>query len=154
MVTIRRIDARAHVRATEVPDRVLTAITNIFPKTLQEELVTTWTKVEAHSGIPMSIVTIVLEKTKACFSAFDSIIDNLPKPDRKTLSRTIEARLDDQCVFYLRLEKQEAFLERLKLAIGPDVISLQIHLQQYPRCKQDDVVEFLTNRLENVGGSS
>ncbi|NHI83128.1 MAG: hypothetical protein EAX81_02320 [Candidatus Thorarchaeota archaeon] len=152
MMAVRRIEARAHVRATEVPDRVLAAVTNVFPEIYHDQLETTWTKVETHSGILMFVVIAVLEGEKACINAFESIMNTLSMPDKRTLSRTIESRIDDQCIFYLRLEKQEAFLERLKLAIGPDVISLRVHLQQLPRCKYDDAAKFIIDRLENAGG--
>jgi RNA binding exosome subunit len=154
MVTIGRIEARAHARATEVLERVETAIINIFPSSVRESLKISRMKVEGHAHIQMSIVAAVLTSEKACEVALDYLIASLDPKDKRSIVRTIDLRIDEQCNFFLRIDKQEAFLERLHLAAGPDVISVQVHFRHYPRCSPEDALEYLSERLGDVGGIS
>ncbi|MFX1368018.1 MAG: RNA-binding domain-containing protein [Promethearchaeota archaeon] len=154
MVTIGRIEARAHSRATEVLERVEAAITNLFPLSVRENLKISQTKVEGHAHIQMSIVAAVLTSENACQATLDYLVDSMSPKDKKSILRTIDLRIDEDCTFFLRIDKQEAFLERIQLATGPDVISVQVHFQHRPRCSPEDALEYLSSRFGNVGGTS
>lgn len=154
MVTIGRIEARAHARATEVVERVETAIANLFPPSVRETLKFTRVKVEGHAHIQLSIIAAILTSKKACEKTLDHLVDSMSPRDKRSIVRTIDLRLDEQCTFFLRIDKQEAFLDRLHLATGPDVISVQVHFRYYPRCNPEDALEYLTDRFGDAGGSS
>jgi hypothetical protein len=42
----------------------------------------------------------------------------------------------------------------MNLADGPDVISVQINFQQFPRCVPESVLKYLGDRLGDGGGTS
>jgi len=86
--------------------------------------------------------------------AFDYLVESLDSRAKRAILRTIDLRLDEQCTFFLRIDKQESYLGNLSLANGPDVISVQIHFQQYPRCVPENVSKYLGDRLGDVGGTS
>ncbi|MFW9961945.1 MAG: RNA-binding domain-containing protein [Candidatus Sifarchaeia archaeon] len=146
------IETRAFSRATEVPDRVVTAILNLYPEKYRHLLEFDSTKVEGHSGNEILIIESFLRDKAGCDAALSYIFGKLDERDRSRLLNSLERRLDEHCLFFIRIDKQAAFLNNLALAKGPDVISVQVHIRQYPRCKQEDAVRMLEDRLLKAGG--
>lgn len=56
--------------------------------------------------------------------------------DKKRLYHLFDMRLDDSGILYLRFDKQEAFLGRLKLSESEDVIRVRIRFSAYPISKE------------------
>ena len=154
MPFIDRIEIRAHSRATEVLERVKEAILNLFPEVTKEIVTITSKTTEGHLQIPIVIVTAILEKRKHCEATFSHIIEKLTLTDRMTLARTLDLRLDEKCVLFLRIDKQAAFLNDVRLSTDPDMISVKIHLRQYPRCEREESIEYLEKYLKNHEGAS
>lgn len=151
---IDRIEARAHCRATEVIERVQTAVLNIFPESIQEAVQIALETTEGHRQARIVVVSAVLEDKAACDDTLSFIAEALSESDRRAIMRSLSLRLDDQCILFLRIDKQESFLDRIQLAKGPDVISVKMHLKQYPRCKPLDVETFLVERFQLDRGQS
>jgi RNA binding exosome subunit len=95
------------------------------------------------------VISGLLRHKRSCEDTLTTILSSISQNERKELTRTLSQRLDDKCVFFLRIDKQAAYLERVKLANGPDVISIRIHIRQYPRCVREDAEEFLRSRLDD-----
>lgn len=56
--------------------------------------------------------------------------------DLRRLLDTLDSRVDDDCTFYLRLDKQEAFLGRLVMLETGDVISVSGKIESYPKRRE------------------
>ena len=147
MPFIRKIEARAYARATEVTDRVADAILNVFPEETRQNVIITGERVEGQSGDEIVIFTGFLDSTEDCELTFDYILNNLKKSDRGTLRRTLDLRLSEKCVSFLRIDKQGAFLEKIRLADNADVIRARIYFKDSPRCKPEDAIHFIEQRL-------
>ncbi|MHA2058391.1 MAG: RNA-binding domain-containing protein [Candidatus Thorarchaeota archaeon] len=147
-----KVEARAYSRATEVSDRVVIAILNLYPEKFRELVELESTKVEGQSGDDILIVESNLKDKAGCKASLDYIFERLDESDRRRLSNSLTRRIDRNCLFFIRIDKQAAFLDDIVLAKGPDVISVQIHIRQYPRCKQEDAVTMLEDRLRSAGG--
>jgi len=152
MSFVAKVEARAYSRATEVSDRVVAAILNLYPEKFRELVEFESTKVEGQSGDDILIVESHLKDKIGCEATLDYILEKLDKRDRRRLSNSLIQRLDKNCLFFIRIDKQAAFLDDIVLEKGPDVISVQIHIRQYPKCKQDDTVTMLEERLRVAGG--
>jgi RNA binding exosome subunit len=76
----------------------------------------------------------------------------LDENDRRHLSSSLTDRIDKNCLLFVRIDKQAAFLDDIVLAKGPDVIIIRIHIRQYPKCRQEEVRIMLEERLRAVGG--
>ena len=151
---VNRIEARAHSRATEVIDRVQSAVLNLFPESVRESVQIVRETTEGHRQTLIVVLSAVLEDKEACETALSFIADTLSETDRWTIIRSLPLRLDDQCILFLRIDKQESFLGRIQLANDADVISVKIHLKQYPRCKPSDVEAFLVESFQLDRGQS
>ena len=152
MVFVAKIEARAYSRATEVSERVVKAILNLYPEKFHELVNIETTKVEGQSGQNILIVASRLEDKAGSETTLDYIFRRLEERDRRSLSNSLLQRIDEKCIFFVRIDKQAAFLNSIGLAKGPDMISVQIHIRQYPKCKQDDVRTMLEDRLQTAGG--
>ena len=152
MSFVAKIEARAYSRATEVPERVIEAVLNLYAEKFRELVQFGSTKVEGHSGDEFLIVESMLKDKTGCEATLDHIFGRLDERDRRHLRNSLLRRIDRNCLFFVRIDKQAAFLEDIKLAKGPDVISIQVHIQQYPKCRQEDARTMLEDRLDSAGG--
>ena len=152
MTFVAKIEARAYSRATELPERVESAILNVFPENLRKEVAVSSSKAEGHSGYNIRIIVATLKKVQGGESTLDYIFASFDDRDQRRVKNSLLQRLDENCSFFLRIDKQAAFLGRLVLADRPDVISVKIDIKQYPKCKQEDAIEMLETRLHVAGG--
>ena len=89
---------------------------------------------DTHHGGTVHVVEATLDKSRAVRDALGRILA-LPGA-RDDLAATIEARTDDDGVFYLRVDKQEAFAGRLVLTRGEDAVQLRLKMEHYPATRE------------------
>ena len=152
MSFVAKVEARAYCRATEEYDRVVTAILNLYPEKFRNLVELKSTKVEGQSGDFILIVESKLLDKIGTETTLDYIFGRLNENDRRRLGNSLKDRLDRNCLFFVRIDKQAAFLDDIVLAKGADVISIKIHVRQYPKCRQEDVKIMLEDRLRAVDG--
>lgn len=152
MPFVSRIEARAYSYATEQIDRVRTAVTNVYAEEIRQDLKIEMSKTKSHNQVPIVVVSAVLDRKKDCKLTFDYLMKSFPQEDRLEIGRTLLERISERCVLFLRLDKQEAFSERITLARGPDIIGVKVYLRQYPRCVLDDAIALVRNQLQVSGG--
>ena len=150
MPFIRKIEARAYSRATEISEKVLTAILGIFPENVRQNVSVSKEKAEGQSGDSISIVSGLLENRDECEITFDYILKHLVKSDRSAIKRSIDLRLNRNCAFFLRIDKQGAFLGKMKLANNTDVIRARFYFRDRPRCKKKDAILMIEKRLQDA----
>jgi RNA binding exosome subunit len=148
MPFIGKIEARAYSRGTEIVDRVTEAVLNLYPEELRDSVDVEAESTESHKNTEIIVILASIEKKIHCEQTFTRIIESLSERERKTLRRTLSRRLDDQCVLFLRIDKQASYLGEIRLASNSDVISVRVHLREYPRCLRSDAEVFLTDCLQ------
>ena len=154
MTFIEMVKARAFSSATEVIERVETAVLNIYPEELRKKVSIRKSKTEGHMHTSIIVISTTLQGKQACESTFDYISRRLSPEDRRTLEDSLTQRIDEQCVLFVRIDKQASYLKTIQLARNPDMISVQIHIRQYPRCIQAEVKKMIVKRLYSVGDST
>ncbi len=152
MSFVAKVEARTYSRATEMSERVVTAILNLYPEKFRDSVEVESTKVEGQSGDEILIIEATLDDKVWSEATLDYIFGKFEERDCRRLQNSLTRRLDKNCVLFIRIDKQEAFLGNIVLARDPDVISVQIHIRQYPRCNLEDAMKMLEDRLRAVGG--
>ncbi len=147
MVFIETIEARAYSRATEVVARVQQAVMTLFPDDVRARISHQTTKTEGHSQNPITVLSAVLKGSNDCDHTISYLLKRISSEEAKVILESLDQRLDETCTLFLRIDKQEAYLGRVRLAIGPDVINIQFHIRNYPRCTADDVRHFIGDIL-------
>jgi RNA-binding protein len=136
------LNFRTFTHSTEDEERVVRAM--VFTSGVSE---VSRTKSSGYHGNPITI----LEATVGGRKEIDAFFGRLGKVAIEELVRTLERRIDDECSFFLRLDKQEAYLGRLVLAKKDDVIALRAKVKVYPRRKSialEAVARYLESYLE------
>ncbi|MBD3160158.1 MAG: hypothetical protein GF309_15380 [Candidatus Lokiarchaeota archaeon] len=147
MPFIQRIEFRAHAQATEVVERVQNAVLHLFPEDIREDIELDSVLTEGHNENRIVVISTTVKKKRVCNSILDYIFSNLSLEDKLYLESTLDARVDESCTLFLRFDKQAAYLDNIKIAAGPDLISVSVHLLQYPRCVREDAKEMILSRL-------
>ncbi len=150
MPFVEKVEARAYSRATEVVDRVKRAVFTLFPESLWDKVNISTTKTEGHGQVPIHVVIASIKGKKQAQTTFSSLVDRLEEADRRWLAASIDQRLDEKCVLYLRVDKQDAFNGDIHIAKGPDVIRVKVYLREYPRCDRQKTIEYVRNTLARV----
>ncbi len=148
MPIVDRIEARAYSYETEVTERVVSAVVNLFPSDIRPSLEVRTQKTDGHSHTTIIVVNALLTGNRKCTGAFDHMIHRLSHEDRRNLLRSLDLRLNDDCVLFLRFDKQQAYLNEIRLQNTPDVIRVQVHIRYYPRCDRKQAISDLQELLE------
>ena len=130
------IRLRAFVYATEEREKVLEAMRNIMDGELKTR------HAEGAYGDPIEIIEMSGKRDRDA----RGIISTMNESDRKSLFDTLDERTDDDSIFHFRLDRQEAYLGKLRLASGGDVIGVELKLQSYPASREkaiESMKEFL-----------
>ncbi|HMK48011.1 MAG TPA: RNA-binding domain-containing protein [Methanocella sp.] len=118
---------RTQAHATEEPSRVRQALATVLPQDIPIDSAET----EGYFGNPITIFTAKLEK-KTAAQYMDFLREKLPEADLKELISELPKRVDEDCAFYLRLSKQDAFLGNIRITYAEDAIALKAKLAVYP----------------------
>lgn len=149
MPFICKIEARVYARATEITERVSTAVLNVFPEDVRKNVSISEEKAEGQSGDIISILSGELIDTEECEITFDFILKHMDKKDRRTLMRSLDLRFDEKCVFFLRIDKQGAFLGKIRMDNNTDTIQTRFYFRDTPRCKKKDAMLLIERHLQN-----
>lgn len=125
------IRLRATGHPTEDPAKVAAAVA--FVAGLPEAAPTV-TDLESHHGGTVRWVELVLDRSRDVRALLQRVLD-LPGA-RADLAATLDARTDDEGVFYLRLDKQEAAQGRLALTRGEDAVQARLKMEHYPATRE------------------
>ncbi len=132
------VDVRVFAHATEDPEKVLTAVRNLFPLSLAETAKFEKSSLVGHHGNPITLFTSQLTDKKLLPALLEKIGSDLNALDKEALNQEIKLHLEKHN-FYLRFDKQSAFLGALKFAQN-DPIHLKIHFKDKP---PEEIVEIL-----------
>ena len=136
-----RLHARTFSHATEDLEKVKLAFANAVG-TLDMKI----SKSEGLHGNPITIIEGETKESRLISGLFGRLRDS----DLNTIIQTIDARTDEGCNLFLRLDKQAAYEGRVELTEGNDVVSVRIRVGAFPsRCDvaKELVKSFVTGEL-------
>ncbi len=126
---IHNISYRAFVYGTENEEKVKKAIKTLFPNSLIQREVT-----EGHYKTPVFILYDKIDN-KRDIKNFIETLDNLGVHDKKGILRDLNKKMDDKGNFFLRFDKQKAYLGELKVVEHGNSIHVKIKMAAYPAKK-------------------
>jgi len=121
---------RTYVHATEDEDKVLQAIAFLLGDVEVKQVRST-----GFYGNPITILEGKLDKDKQIKSFWEKLEDARPGII-KSIIRTLDSRIDNEGTFFVRFDKQKAYLGEYKLAEGQDVIETRWRVAVYPSKKE------------------
>ena len=127
-VPIAYIDIRVFAHATEDTEKVLSAVHNVFPTELGDKVVFKKTSLTGHYRNPLILFETRVKEKDAVKAVFEKLASGLGSLDKELLNKEIKQRLD-KGNFYIRIDKQSAYLNELKLC-STDPIRFRIHFKK------------------------
>jgi RNA binding exosome subunit len=134
-ISIGYIDIRVFSHATEDTERVLNAVRNMFPPGEVDNVVFKKNSLTGHHGNQIVLFETRIKEKKAVEAIFCNLSSGLSSLDKEQLSSEIKQHLEKGNL-YIRLDKQSAYLNELKLN-PTDSIHLRIHFQ---KSRPEDVI--------------
>ncbi|MFP4175110.1 MAG: RNA-binding protein [Halobacteriales archaeon] len=131
------VDLRAFCYATEDEDRVEAALRHYLPDDYPVETETT----EGHHGDTIVVVSARVDNADDVRTVMDRVLE---ADERERVVEEIEDRVDDDCSFHLRLDKQAAYEGESALGDG---LHLRAKVEAYP-AKREKAVEAVRRSLE------
>jgi len=138
---IAKINFRTYCHATEDPNKVLKALGFLIGTELSENDFKPGSKhckisrTKGYFGNPIITYEVNLIKSRDIRSFWDGLREK--NPDLITeLIPEIPARMDDDCYFHVRFDKQKAYQEQLEFTVHGDCIVVKVKIKAYPAKKE------------------
>ncbi|GEM_PF-137964 len=123
-VRVDRLTLSVFYHSTEDPSKVRKALLNLVPQGIRGSIRITESVVQGHYGDTIGILTLLVRGRRAG-EILKHIICGLDEIDRKILLATIANRAGVKpSHLHLRVSKQEAYLGRVELMDGDDIIKI------------------------------
>jgi RNA binding exosome subunit len=123
------IDLRIFAHATEDPDRVLTAARNVLPSETVDNVSFEKVTLTGHDGNPIVLFEARIKDKKLVQSVFAKLCTSLSLMDKESLADKIAEHVEKGNL-YVRLDKQSAYLNELKLG-SIDPIHVRVHFKKH-----------------------
>jgi RNA binding exosome subunit len=128
---VHSVNISVLVHATEDEDKILNTLKTFLPDD---------TKVEkehatGHYQNPIEILTVKIKRSKDIIKVLDFIKRNLPRNDINRLLNDLDSYVDDEGVLFIRVDKQEAARNSIKLG-QDDPILVRVKVAAYPARKE------------------
>jgi RNA binding exosome subunit len=138
-VPFHYVDLRTFCYATEDEKRVEAALRTFLPEETELERAVT----EGHNGDRIVILSVRLERADDIRHVLSKLTE-LGSFDR--LLAELDDRIDDNCAFFIGLDKQAAYSSDVRLGDG---LMLRGKVEAYP-AKRERAIETATDALESL----
>jgi len=103
---------------------------------------------DGHHGNAMVILSVEMKNNNECKKLFK----RFGKDTISSVTDELDKRIDDDCTFYLRLDKQAAVFEKYEIAHHGDVISVTCKVVSHP-ARKEIAVNNMKKFLDEVSDS-
>jgi RNA binding exosome subunit len=129
MLKILKVEAVVHSHATENEKKVIKALMEVFPQDVRNRLVMVREELSGHYNNPIIRITAETPNEEDALKTFEYILSRLSSADVGYIRSSLDERVDKNGVLHLRVSKQDAYLGRLVVLEGDDVIKISIHIE-------------------------
>ncbi len=124
---VREVEISAFSHATEDEDKVEEAMKNLLPEENRDLWLTRKT-LKGYHGDPITIVTGKIRTNKGATGVLRRVAHELSSLDQQRLLDELEVRLDEGGNLYIRLDKQSAYLGKVRL-LETDPVKMKFRLR-------------------------
>lgn len=136
------------IHGTENEDKVLEALGTFIPEEIPDDEVDfEILETEGYFGNPIKVVNLEIKRSryvKAFLKHFKLLLD---EESKEYLLEHLDEKIDEEGVFYVRFNKQRAYLGEAEIDEGEDVIQVRIKVKAFPM-KKDKVVKAVEEWLK------
>lgn len=142
MKNCHNISIRVFCRENETKERILLALKKIFPFDLEKEKINlNLQKAKAGDGTTdISIIEVELDKDRN-INAFLKSLNKKLSTEQKLMLLRQENRIDEQCNYYIRLDKPKLLEGVYHITEGSNCFHLKLCIAAFPKTKQGCLVK-------------
>ncbi|MGP8319748.1 MAG: RNA-binding protein [Methanosarcinaceae archaeon] len=137
---IHHIILRVNVHSTEDQSRVRSALDLFLLNSLPTKIIggntdniVEITNVKGYYENPITTLNAHITRKQDCLAFASFVRENMHPKDVELLRGEMADRLDDEQLFHFRLDKQAAYLNKVKLSSSPDAIIVKVKIATYPK---------------------
>ena len=137
---VASVEVESFAHATEDQRRVIQALLNVMPEDVRRRFdrkAILYNTLQGHYGNPITYYRFRLEREEAQRVA-EYLLKSFDDTDSELILSSLENRSDGSSL-YLRIDKQYAYLGKIRLLQGDDVIRIKIsflpHIRGYERIR-------------------
>lgn len=131
---IHNVSYRTFVYGTEDEEKVMTAISHLFPTFLPEKTIN-----EDYYGNKITVLTEKITKKRTNKDIIAFLNENLSSEDKNIIRDELSRRIDEKGNLFLRFDKQETYNENIRLTYSGDAIHVRIKIASYPVSKENAI---------------
>jgi RNA binding exosome subunit len=127
----------------ESPEKILAGLRTLFPFNLADEKLKI--RQQTTTGLQdnkITIYTVELIKARHTNQFIQYLHEKLNKQQKETLIAQKESRLDEELIFYMRLDKDELINGKYALTDSGNCYHIRIHLAAFP-AKREPALEII-----------
>lgn len=144
-ISFTKLDFSFSVHSTENFDKNMIAIANLIPDEIIKDTKITVEELEGGYDNPIQYVFIEIRKPNEIEKIIENLARKLTQEQKNQLNNEFEKRFDfDGKTFFLRIEKEAIFKNKLDIATSDNVIKIAIKMVSY--IKNVDFKEFLKEK--------
>jgi RNA binding exosome subunit len=143
---VRHFKASVFAHATEDQSKVKSSLLNIIPLSMRKSLSISEEVVMGHHGNEIRIYGVELH-SDLVYETLKYLICSLSESDKNILLISLDSRVGDTSShLHIRLGKQEAYMGRITIRDGNDVIKILVTVEG---CRAvEDLKKFLTELIK------
>lgn len=142
----------AFVQATESEERVLEAMSALIPGDIPEEdVLLDVEEVRGFFGNPIKVINVEIKRSRAVRAFLRHFRELLSEGDREYLLEHLDEKVDEEGTFYVRFNKQRAYLGEAEVDEGPDVVQVRVKVKAFP-LRREAVVKAIEEWLRDERG--
>ncbi|MGP8337282.1 MAG: RNA-binding protein [Methanosarcinaceae archaeon] len=137
---IHHIILRVNAHSTEDQSRVRSALDFFLLNSIPNKIIgentddiVEITNVNGYYQNPIAILGAQITRKQDCLAFARFIRENMHPKDVELLRNEMPDRLDDEQLFHLRLDKQAAYMKKVKLSSSSDAITVKAKIATYPK---------------------
>ncbi|ASJ04100.1 RNA-binding protein [Thermococcus barossii] len=125
------------IQATEDEDKVLEAIATFIPDEIDDDdVLFDVDETTGFFGNPIKVVNVEIKRSRAVRAFLDHFRELLSEDDRRYLLEHLDEKVDEEGTFYVRFNKQKAYLGEPEIDEGGDTIQVRIKVKAFPMRKE------------------
>jgi RNA binding exosome subunit len=143
--SIAFLEAQVLTHATENIEKVLEALAQIITPEVLNEIPPVQQRLTGHYKNPITLIKVRLENKKLIKTAVQNLLSQLSETEREVLRLDLDNRIDEDGCLYIRFNKQEAFLGKIRLD-RIDSINVKMKLA-IPRKQREKILNMYRNMI-------
>jgi len=136
---VRQIEISVLIHATEDREKVIKAVSNLFPSNLEFPNYVE-SNLDGYFGDPITSLYFLIKNREPANELFNHLISNLSSLDYVMLMNELPQRMDETKNLYLRFDKQKAYLRKISLE-RHDSIRFKISLNIPHKADPEEVLK-------------